>query len=103
MEAGADIGEEGLVGEPRGESGGRRGGEGVGIPGGEVRLVLGQRRRPVVVGKVMPSSSSPSSATCGLVGFQVVACRWRNVPTWLVLAPQVEGGHRLVVRGLKGR
>ena len=102
MEAGANIGEEGLMREPRGESGGRRGGQGVGVPGGEVRLVLGQRRRPVVVGEVM-SSSSPSSATCGLVAFQMVACRWRNVPTWLVLAGQVEGGHRLVVRGLETR
>ena len=99
VEAAADIWKEGLISWGESGSGGR--GEGVGVPRGEVRLVLRQCRRPVVVGKVMPSSSttSSSSVACGLVGVQMVACRRRNVSTWLVLTPQVKRRHRLVVRG----
>merc|ERR1719220_1642502 len=95
VEAGGDVRKEGLMREPRGESGCRGGGQGVRVPGRQVRLVLRQRRGPVVVGKVMSSSSS----SAGLVGLEMVGGGGGNLPAGLVLAAQVERGHRLVVRG----
>ena len=99
VEAGGDVGQQGLV--PWGETSGRGGGQGVRVPRGQVRLVLWQGGRPVVVREMVTSSSSAcsNSTARSLVGFQMVAGRWCDLTAGLVLASQVERGHRLVVRG----
>ena len=99
VEAGGDVGQQGLV--PWGQTSGWWGGQGVRVPRGQVRLVLWQGGRPVVVREMVTTSCSTctNSTARSLVGFQMVAGRWCDLTAGLVLASQVERGHRLVVRG----
>ena len=99
VQAGGDVGQQGLV--PWGETSGRGGGQGVRVPRGQVRLVLWQGGRPVVVREMVTTSCSTcsNSTARSLVGFQMVAGGRCDLTAGLVLASQVERGHRLVVRG----